>query len=348
MKHVPFALTLLVISVSPQQSLAQQQAVEEEVLVCDSIYMVQPGDSLSSIALEIYGRLSAYQAIFDYNPGLLSDPDQLPSSVGLYIPCLDGSAVEAEPLPELPEARANALKILTGSEYPPYVDEGLPNGGFSVELVERALLENDGANDYRIDVINDWAAHLEPLLADGAYNLAFPWFRPDCSERERLGESSLWRCDNLRFSDALHDVVVMFHVRPETAEAIGSPEDVEGMTLCRPRGYFTHDLEAMGLAPPAIERVAADDPEECFELLADGEVDVVSVNADTADRVLSELGLQDAVAELTDLATVQTLHVVAMRTDPEARVNLLRIDKGLRLLHNSGTYRQIADVHLSQ
>ena len=321
-------------------------AQDDEAPVCDSIYIVERGDSLSAIARRVYGRFSAYQAIFDYNPGVLSDPNELPVGVGLYIPCLDGSEAEVEPLPPLPRLRANGLRILTGSEYPPYVDEGLPNGGFSVELVERALLENDGPRDFRVDVINDWSSHLEPLLADGAYDLAFPWFRPDCDARERLGESSVWRCDELRFSEALHDVVVTFHARPETAAEIASAADVEGRRVCRPRGYFTFDLEAMGLAPPAIERVAADDPEECFELLAAGEVDVVTVNADTADRALGALGLRDAVAELGDLATVQTLHAVAMRGDPRARVNLLRLDQGLRVLKNSGRYRRIADVHL--
>ena len=316
--------------------------------VCDSIYMVQRGDSLSAIAGRVYGRLSAYQAIFDYNPGVLSDPDRLPSGIGIYIPCLGGGEETRTlaPLPDRPRARANGLKLLTGAAYPPYVDEGLPNGGFSVELVERALLENDGARDFRVDVIRDWSSHLEPLLSDGAYDLAFPWFRPDCNERERLGEGSIWRCDNLRFSEPLHEVVVTFHARPETAARVNDPEDVQGMTLCRPRGYFTFDLEAAGLAPPSIERVAPDDPTDCFELLAEGEVDVVTVNADTADRAIAELGLEERVAEMTGLATVQTLHVVAMRGDPRGRVNLLRLDQGLRVLKNSGVYRRVADVHL--
>lgn len=330
------------VALAPDPAAAQ----DDDAPVCDSIYIVEPGDSLSAIARRVYGRFSAYQAIFDYNPGVLRDPNELPVGVGLYIPCLDGGDAEVEPLPPLTRSRANGLRILTGSEYPPYVDEGLPNGGFSVELVERALLENDGARDFRVDVINDWSSHLEPLLADGAYDLAFPWFRPDCSARDRLGESSIWRCDNLRFSEPLHDVVVTFHARPETAAGIASAADVEGLRVCRPRGYFTFDLEAMGLSPPAIERVAADDPEECFELLAEGEVDVVTVNADTADRALGELGLRDAVTEVGDLATVQTLHAVAMRGDPRGRVNLLRLDKGLRVLKNSGRYRRIADVHL--
>ncbi len=317
-------------------------------LVCDSIYMVQRGDSLSKIAKRVYGRTTAYQAIFDFNPGITSDPNVVPAGVGIYIPCIDGDTTyaEVEELPELPEARTGNLKILTGSEYPPYVDDGLPNGGFSVELIERALLLNGGEANYRVDVIRDWSSHLEPLLSDGAYNLAFPWFQPDCSDRDSLGESSVWRCDNLRFSEPLHEVVVSFYTRPETAEKIASAEDMQGLRICRPRGYFTHDLEAMGLVPDNYERVAAANPTACFEELAEGNVDIVTVNADTTDKILNDLNMYDQTQELIDFASVQTLHAVAMKNDPQARVNLLRLNKGLIALQRNGDYRKIANTHL--
>lgn len=317
-------------------------------VVCDSIYMVQRGDSLSKIADRAYGRTTAYQAIFDYNPGIMSDPNLVPAGVGLYIPCIGDEVVEApdDELPELPGAPRGNLKVLTGSEYPPYVDEGLPNGGFSVELVERALLSNDGEANYRVDVINDWGSHLSPLLSDGAYHLAFPWFKPDCSAREQLGESSVWRCDNLRFSEPLHEVVVSFYASPDVAATVTSAEDMQGLRICRPRGYFTHDLEAIGLVPDNYERVAAANPIDCFEQMAEGEVDIVTVNADTTDKILTQLDMHDQSQELMDFASVQTLHVVAMKNDPQARVNLLRVNQGLRALQRSGDFRQIANTHL--
>lgn len=323
-------------------------AAMAQPVVCDSIYMVQQGDSLSKIAVRAYGRTTAYQAIFDYNPGIMSDPNLVPSGVGLYIPCITEVQADApvDDLPQLPQAPAGKLKILTGSEYPPYVDEGLPNGGFSVELVERALLNNGGEVNYRVDVINDWGSHLEPLLSDGAYQLAFPWFQPDCSARELLGESSVWRCDNLRFSEALHEVVVSFYASPAVADSITTAEDMQGMRICRPRGYFTHDLEAIGLVPDNYERVAAANPIDCFEQMAEGQVDIVTVNADTTDKILTQLDMHDQSRELMDFASIQTLHVVAMKTDPQARVNLLRVNQGLRALKRSGDFRTIANTHL--
>ncbi|MFK7994607.1 MAG: tail protein X [Granulosicoccus sp.] len=310
--------------------------------------MVKRGDSLSKIAVRAYGRTTAYQAIFDFNPGILKDPNVVPTGVGLYIPCIQANQTPTNvaALPELPEAPVGKLKILTGSEYPPYVDEGLPNGGFSVELVERALLSTNEAVDYRVDVINDWGSHLEPLLSDGAYALAFPWFKPDCRARELLGESSVWRCDNLRFSEPLHDVVVSFYTRNEVADTITSAQDMQGLKICRPRGYFTHDLEAIGLVPDNYERIAPTSPIDCFEQLAEGEVDIVTVNADTTDKILNDLNMQDQTRELLDFASVQTLHVVAMKTDPLARVNLMRLNQGLISLRRSGDFRKIANTHL--
>jgi len=176
--------------------------------------------------------------------------------------------------------------------------------------------------------------------------MAFPWFRPDCSQLNKLGESSAWRCENLRFSDPLHEVVVSFHTTKEMAATIDSEEDLQGLRICRPRGYFTHDLEAMGLTPPNYERVAPRQPSDCFDELMAGTVDVVTVNADTSDQVLTELGIADSVVEMVDYANVQTLHAVVMKTDPSGRVNLLRLNRGLNALRKNGDFRKIANTHL--
>jgi len=267
-------------------------AASAQSISCDTIYKTKRGDSLSRIAGQAYGRTTAYQAIFDYNPGVLSSPSQVPVGVELYIPCVGGGA----PTPTLTNIvvpKSSKTKILTGSEYPPYVDAGLPEGGFSHELINRAMQFDSASADYRIDTINDWGSHLQPLISDGAYDLGFPWFKPDCSQANKLGDASKWRCDNLRFSEALHEVVVTFFASTEAAESIRSPEDAHGMKICRPRGYFTHDLEVIGLVPPAVVRVAGASPKDCFERLASGEIDLVTVNADTSDSVITELGIRE-------------------------------------------------------
>jgi len=147
---------------------------------CDQMYTTQSGDTLSGIADRAFGRSTAYQIVFDYNPGQLQSPDRVPVGVDLYIPCIDdGGTSGATGLSELEEPSGKGLRILTGKDYQPYVDPGLPNGGFSYELVERAIQRGMDNANYRIDMIGDWSAHLRILLADGPYDLGFPWFRPD-------------------------------------------------------------------------------------------------------------------------------------------------------------------------
>ncbi|MQX38036.1 transporter substrate-binding domain-containing protein [Roseospira navarrensis] len=314
-------------------------------LECGRTYTTQPGDYLASIAERAYGHASGYHILYQYNPGTLGSPSRLEAGIDLWVPCLGGEGVPEANLPPLAEATSDDIRIVTGADYAPYVDAGLPNGGFSFELVERAL-QTGNAADYRIDVIKDWGSHLQTLLADGAYDLAFPWFKPDCSQLDRLGADSLWRCENLRFSEPLHEVVITFYGAAGTETALTTYESLKGRTLCRPEGYFTFDLEGEGLTPPAIVRVAGDSPSDCFERLAAGEVDVVTLNADTAESVVRRLGIGDQVSELIDLATVQTLHVVGMRTDPQTRINLLRINKGLIELRRTGVYQDVAARHL--
>lgn len=319
--------------------------VSAQAIECDAFYTSKPGDSLSKIAGQAYGRTTAYQAIFDYNPGVLSKPSLLPIGIDLYIPCLKRTG-PSDPLPPAPVSNSGEIKILTGSDYPPYADNGLEEGGFSHALINRAMLFSGAPADFRIDVINDWNAHLQPLIEDGAYDLGFPWFRPDCDQYEKLGERSRWRCDNLRFSEALHEVVVTFFARSDVARSIQDPEDAHGMKICRPRGYFTHDLEVMGLVPPTIVMVAGANPKDCFERLIDGEVDLVTVNADTSDDMITELGISGQVGEVLNLASVQTLRAVGLKSNPRTRILLLRLNKGLGGLREDGTFRSLASVYL--
>lgn len=326
-------------------SLIGMLSTSVQAIQCNSNYTVQRGDSLSKIAKQVYGRTSAYQAIFDYNPGVLEAPNVLPIGVTLYIPCKKNIV---NPLPEFITSKTGDLKILTGSEYPPYVDAGLPNGGFSFEVVERAMQRGSEKTNYQVDVINDWGSHLKTLLAGGAYELAFPWFKPDCTNTKSLGDSSKWRCNNLRFSEPLHEVVVTFYTTSANAAQYKSATDLNNTIICRPRGYFTHDLESMGLTPPRIVRVAGDSPKDCFERLVEGEVNIVTLNADTSDQMITELGIRDKVTELIDLASIQTLHVVGMKSNPRTRPNMLRLNKGLKDLQRSGDFIKIAARHLSQ
>ena len=54
-----------------------------------TMYTVQPGDSLSKIAKELYGDAKKYPVIFEANQPMLSDPDKIYPGQVLRIPVLD-------------------------------------------------------------------------------------------------------------------------------------------------------------------------------------------------------------------------------------------------------------------
>ncbi|MEM6489528.1 MAG: LysM peptidoglycan-binding domain-containing protein [Pseudomonadota bacterium] len=167
-------------------------------LSCDTEYTVRRGDTLSDIAFRTYGQATPrfYQRIFSANPGKLRSVDIIPVGVGLFLPCEGGSAqqvpgggqsastgTQAPQVPAGPSGPATAsVRIVTGDDYPPYVGSALRYGGFSTELVRRAVIAAPAGLDHELDVIDDWSAMLDPLLAKGLYDFTFPWFKPDCSK----------------------------------------------------------------------------------------------------------------------------------------------------------------------
>lgn len=317
--------------------------VEAKDIPCNSNYTTQRGDTLADIAKRAYGDKGAYQNIFTVNPQVLQDPNILPIGVVLYVPC---TGVQSDGgLPPIRPSTGSDFTILTGKDYAPYVDAELPNGGFSTELVQRALQWDSQPANYRVDIVGDWNSHLQPLLSGGAYDLAYPWYKPDCRNRKNLGKASTWRCDNLVFSRPLHRIVLTTFGRSGAVDDISNPSDVSGKTICRPSGYYQGDIESMGLLKQN-EIITPAAPRDCFEALMDGEADLVSVNVDTAYKIIDAMQIEEKVEEAVALSTVQTLHVVGMRTNPDTRLLMRRIDRGLKAIDDSGLINKIAPKFL--
>ena len=341
MKKYLGVIAAAMVGLGSAPGLAQVTVIE-----CNSTYTTQRGDSLSRIAEGAYGNPREFQRIFDLNPGVLTSPNVVPIGIDLYIPCADGTPpMDAGGLPVLQPADSDALKILTGDHYAPYVGSTLPRGGFSRALVEYALQAEEGEPDYRIDTIADWGSHLRPLIADGAYALGFPWYKPACTVTYRDADSN-FRCDALLFSDPLHQVVVTFYGRAGEVDHIRAAQDAAGLQLCRPSGFFTHDLEELGLTELMDARLTPNAAQDCMRMLISGEADLISANADTLDAIAREMGVSNEIQEVVDFSSVQTLHVVGLRANPDTRLHLRRINQGLRNLMDAGYLQMLAPEYL--
>lgn len=323
-----------------------------QTIECDKFYTVTGGDTLQKIAQRAYGRGSAFQLLYDANREVIGrNPGVIGVDLKIWIPCPVGSIKEVKnPLPSitrLPTQETASIEILTASDFAPFTDEALPNGGMITEIVQRSFHEADPDLTFRIDFINDWSKHLTRLLPDAKYDIGFPWYKPDCSQLSKLGEESAFRCKYYLFSDPLYEVVVSYFSLDSKNLDPSSHADLAGRTICRPAGYFKFDLEIQELTPPNVTLLQPTTVNECFNKLVDGDVDIVTINTLTADTSIKQLQINDKVRQHQNLATIETLHVVVPKKHPRAQPLLLRANRGLAALRSAGVYRKVVENHLA-
>lgn len=320
---------------------------------CSESYIVVAGDSLSEIAKSAYGDANLWPYIYGYsrNAAIIGgDPGLIGIGVKLSLPPCPQTveSTTTAPLVNDQGSRTQAtIEAVTATDYPPFTDQNWENGGMLTDIVDAALDQADGAPDHSIDWINDWSAHIDPLLRRHKYDMGFPWFKPNCGAPEKLSEEDLKRCE-FYFSEPLFEMLVVLFKRSDDARSLGTDQDLHGMTLCRPAGYFTFDLTERGLIPgDTIELERPQSVGDCFHKLVDGEVDFVTLNQFTGQSAIKQFGYDDVVTASEKLADTLGLHLIIHRGHPQASTLLKQFDTGLSALHKSGRYDEIVGRHLA-
>lgn len=308
--------------------------------ICDVDYRVQPGDTLFSIAEQHYGDRGRWTLIYYGNQSRLTGPV---AEVGktLHIPCAKGaSAPDATPL-----RRDDAeLKLLTGGGFAPFTDPSLPGQGMITELVNAAMELMPSPVSYSVTWENDWSKHLFPKLNDKEFDMGFPWFKPDC---ETTPQDE--RCVNFHFSEPLITIPIMLFVRADRSFVFESDDDILGKSLCRPKGYFTHDLDRPGrrwISENKITLVQAESPAACFHMVQEGRVDAATVNLFLGANTLIQEGLRESVLPVERPLSEEGLHVVISKRHWRGTSHLYRINAGLKSLKEDGRFEEIVARHL--
>jgi ABC-type amino acid transport substrate-binding protein len=338
---------------------AGQSAQAQEL--CSS-YTVVSGDTLSRIAADA-GVSGGFQRLFDVNRDKLSSPNRIEIGQVLRIPCADGALPDSAdepapaetaitPVPErvlaTPEA-PRPLRVITASGYAPFTDESLEGGGLFTQLVLRSLEIGVPDQDISFFFVNDWNSQLNSLLPSGAIDMAFPWFKPDCSRVELLSPRNAYRCTDFNHSDPFYDALVGYFALAGNAYADAQTyDDLAGARLCRPDAWFTFDLEAEGLVAPRISLLQAPSQVACFEALVAGEVDVVTYDVLPAEEDIRTMGLSDRVVKIDALASSQTLHVFVAKDNEFANEMLAPLNAGLASLRESGEWFSIVRAGVQQ
>lgn len=313
-----------------------------------SRYELKPSDTLAGIAAAV-GIAGGGEAIYEANRAVLPTPDIFIPGTVILIPCADGSlpggqgpsgdAAPASPLPP--------IRFLTGGRYAPFTDRDLPGGGMFTEMVRAAVELGDPRQEFRIDFVNDWGAHLTALLPSGAFDMGFPWYLPDCSRVANLSPGNAVRCTDYNHSEAFFEAAVGYYALADGPFAgVRTYPELLGARLCRPRGWFTFDLEANRLVEPNVTLLSPQTQTACWDALVRGDADVVTFDALPAEADLERLGLPDRVVKLEALTTNATLHVLTPKANPSGEAYLEIIDRGLAELRRSGRWEEIVARHL--
>lgn len=336
------AVTMFALSAGSAQ--AQDQ--------CSS-YTVVRGDTLFGVAIAA-GVRGGYQQLFNANTDVLASPNDLEVGQVLKIPCADGSLPAgsansvisiaqpaAAPTPA-PASLARPVSFVTSSGYAPFTDEKLPGGGLFTQMVRRSMELGNADQQFNIVFVNDWNSHLEDLLPLGIVDMAFPWFKPDCDKVENLSAPNAYRCTEFNHSLPFYDALVGYYTLADSSYATAdSYDDLIGSRICRPEAWFTFDLEAEGLIAPAITLTQAPTQAGCWDLLRNGDVDVVTYDALPAEEDFTNAGMQDAVVDLPALTSQQTLHVFVSKDNPNGDAYMEIINAGLEELRLSGEWFEI-------
>lgn len=258
--------------------------------------------------------------------------------------------VAAAPAAGLPVLTGGApVRLLTGNGHAPFVDEMLPGGGMFTQLVEMAIFRADPAIPYKLTFVNDWQAHIDALLPSQAYDLSFPWIRPDCEATGLLSAGDRGRCEDFAFSAPFYEIVDGFFARADSELVAATSHTLfEGRRICRPEGYTTGVLDARGLRVPVIELLRPASVVDCFEALAAGRVDLVSIDAEVGDSAIAELGMTGAFLQNPHLMTLQSLHVIAHKSNPRALAMLQQLNIGVVEMYESGEWFEIVSSALAQ
>ncbi|MCX7286482.1 MAG: transporter substrate-binding domain-containing protein [Rhodobacterales bacterium] len=241
------------------------------------------------------------------------------------------------------------VRMVTGNGYAPFADEMLPGGGMFTQLVEMAIFRADPTIPYNMTFINDWQAHIDALLPSQAYDLSFPWIKPDCSGATMLSAGDQLRCDDFVFSAPFYEIVDGFFALNDSPLVSATViSDFEGKRICRPEGYTTGVLESLGLAADKVELTQPVNATDCFEALAAGKVDLVSIDAEVGDSAIAQIGMTGMFTQNPHLMALQSLHVIAHKSNPRAMEMIVQLDSGLIEMYESGEWYDIVSSALSK
>ncbi|MEO0387865.1 MAG: transporter substrate-binding domain-containing protein [Pseudomonadota bacterium] len=339
MRNVTMLLAATAIS-------ALATSAQADDITCGEEYTVRAGDFLSGIAQRAYDDIGAFRVIYDVNRDLIGpNPGIIRIGQRLLIPCL-GNQTAQQPS-AAPAGDSAPIRVVSATGWRPFLDESNPQGGLLTEIAELALVNASGKPDYQIDFINDFGAHLDPLILRNAFDVSIGQLQPDCADPAQLGSESRFLCDQFEFSDPMYEEIFGYYSAASDPE-FTAHQDLAGKTICRAEDYTLVPLEAVGLSEPAVNIVRAGDAASCIDMVLAGNADIALVAVEVADVRIRELNARGSVQLHDDLSYIDFFHATVAKTNPRSAEILSAINSGLKTIKESGLWFQTVRRHMSE
>lgn len=214
-----------------------------------------------------------------------------------------------------------SLKLVTGSDYAPYVDDRLPDGGPVALLVRRAFAKSGLTVDISVE---PWRRGYEAMLAR-RFDATFPYIRTEQRARDTL------------FSDPITTVRQHLVVAAGNERAAMATGWMKGRSVCAAVGYGMPPWLDLLVQKGDVQRVTPTQQRSCLSMIAAGRADFMVEDDRIALARRAEAGEREKLTTVPGPAASQsTLHLIVPRSHPEAQRILDAFNQGLAQLHAEG------------
>lgn len=225
-----------------------------------------------------------------------------------------------------PGHAADRLTLVTGEDYPPYVDAQEPGGGLAVQLVRQV------ATRMGVEVSLEtapWRRGYEDTLR-GRYDATFPYVRTADRERDML------------FSDPLIQVRQVVFMAAARRFAYRDPADLKGRRICTPLGYASAIALQPMLDRGEVQPVTAPSAAACPGLLTADRADVFIQDQRIGAALVARAGLARDIVAVGEPPVGRTeIHLIVPRSRPDAAGLIARFNAALAQLRTSGDYDRL-------
>jgi len=284
-------------------------------------YIVKKGDTLSKIARRELGNIDAWIQLYRVNKHIIKDADRIYTGQRLIIPGFVNHSKS--------KIDKKTFKLVTGNNYLPFTDENLPERGMFTEIVNKIFQKMN-----KKTVVEFWAwKYGFDATLEGEFEATFPYLKNE--ERQK----------KFYYSMPVYEMFILPFVLKDNPIKFKKLDDLKGLSVCRPEGYYTHDLKPL-LDINAINLKRPKELDTCFHMLMQKEVDVVPVNEFTGKGAVHKLKLDSKIKALDNYVSIETLHVIFPKNNSDSRMLQYNFDQELMELKNSGRLKQIKSRHL--